>query len=276
MLKFTNQDTKELYDWDNQLYKDVWDSNWSLHFGVFEEQEWIDAYPKAINRLNDLFIKKWWFNEESRILDIWCGAWAVADYISREVSSSIVWVDLSPVRIKDAIQKWNNNEKITFLEMSADDLKFTNKSFSHVMSMSALYHVHNRKKAIQEIYRILEDWWIFIFEDFVRPNKVVSEDSRIHVYERLKYRTDFNHKNYQDFLRETWFEIIETEDYSQHMRMSYSYLIETLRNKITNWWNPNLLEWYEKLLKSYPYMVKAIDRSDLWRSFFLCKKAVKE
>ena len=155
--------------------------------------------------------------------------------------------------------------------MSADELSFPRGLFSHVMSQSTLYHVHKREKAITKIYDVLKKDWIFVFEDFVRPNAFVSKDSMKYVYERLMYRTGFNHQNYQEFLQSLWFKIIEALDISTHMEKSYAFLTQICEEKLVSW-KPEFMSEYKKLYEAYPYMVKAIQKGDLWWSFFVCKK----
>jgi len=271
--KFTNKDTEFFYDHENSLYRDVRDPNWSLHFGIFEKLEWPKDYVKAANRLTDVMIGKWKIDENSSVLDVWCGTWAVDEYIQKKTWCKITWIDLSWIRIQEAQARINdtNKNKMNFIKMSADNLAFPTNSFSHVISQSALYHVHDREKAIQQIYDILMLWGTFVFEDFIRPNEEISEESMRYVYERLLYRTNFNHENYQDFLKKTWFTIIEATDISEHMKKSYNYLTEILKEKL-NSGKPELMDEYKKLLEAYPFMVKAIEKWDLWQSLFVCKK----
>lgn len=272
-FQFTNEDTERYYDGENTIYKDVWDPNGSVHFWIFETGESYRDYIKGANRLNDIMIEKGLVHKESNVLDVWCWTWAFCEYIYAKVGSKVTWIDLSWVRIQEAQTRINNTnmEKMQFIKMSADNLWFPVSSFSHVVSQSVLYHVHDREKAIKKIYDILTPWGIFVFEDFIRPNEEVSPESMKYVYERLLYRTDFNHSNYQEFLKKTWFIIIEAIDMSEHMKKSYSYLTKILEEKLT-FWNPELMDDYKKLLNAYPNMVKAIEKWDLWWSMFVCKK----
>lgn len=273
MKKYTNEDTENYYDWDNALYRDVWDPNWSVHFGVFEEWEWYLDFIRGANRLNDIIIEKSGISKNSVVLDAWCWTGATAEYIYKKIWCYITWVDISWVRILEANERINeiNKGRMKFLKMSLDDIDMDNDTFSNVISQSVLYHVHERKKAIKKIYNVLQKDWMFVFEDFVRPNKKISEQSQKYVYERLLYWTDFNHKNYQDFLEETWFIVIEAIDLSEQMKKSYNFLVKILENKIKNG-DSAQKEWYEKLYQAYPKMVEAIERKDLWRSLFVCKK----
>lgn len=270
---FTNEDTESFYDHENDLYKDVRDPNWSVHFGIFEPYECAKDYVQAANRLNDIMIKKGNLDQNSQVLDVWCGTWAVCEYIYKKTWCKITGIDLSWVRIQEAQKRIDdtNKDNISFIKMSADALDFPHQKFTHIISQSTLYHVHNRIKAIQQIYDLLSSWGIFIFEDFIRPNKKITTESRKYVYERLLYRTDFNHHNYQDFLSKTWFTILEAIDLSEHMKKSYAYLIEILHEKIHEW-KPELMDDYKKLLTAYPFMVKAIEQWDLWWSLFYCRK----
>lgn len=238
-----------------------------------EEWEWYSDFMKGADRLNDLIIKKANIIRDSIVLDAWCWTGATVHYIQEKIWCNITWVDISWVRIEEANQRISreNKDKMNFIKMSLDDITFDSESFSHIISQSVLYHVHEREQAIQQLYKILKKDWIFVFEDFVRPNNTITKESEEYVYERLHYRTDFNHNTYQEFLEKVWFTVIEAIDLSEHMRTSYSFLVEIVKDKLEHG-DPSLMEWYQKLYEAYPKMVEAIEREDLWRSLFVCKK----
>ena len=102
--------------------------------------------------------------------------------------------------------------KLNFIHTSATDLPFENEAFSHVISQSTIYHIHNKQKTISEIYRVLQRGGMFIFDDLYKPKPNVSKDAQKFVYERLLFDTPFSFKTYQDELRKQGFEIIEARD----------------------------------------------------------------
>ncbi len=219
-------------------------------------------------------IKKANIDQYSNILEVGCWTWAISEYISQKTWANVLWIDISWIRIWDANKRIHsfNQSRLSFSKLSADSLQDIGKKFTHVFSQSCFYHVHNRKQTLEQIFDILEDWGILIFEDFIKPNLEVHPDSEKYVYERLKYDTDFNFISYQEHLRDIWFKVIEAHDISNQMEISYNFLQKKIVEKLRKEKKSSLIKTYEYLNKAYIETEKAIKKWDLWRAWYLCKK----
>ena len=92
-----------------------------------------------------------------------------------------------------------------------------------------MYHVHDKIKALSEIYRVLQHKGIFVFDDLIKPKKQISKDTQKWVYERLLFDTPFSFRSYQTQLKKTGFEIIQAMDVSEHMSKTYKKLIKMIK-----------------------------------------------
>lgn len=257
MGKYTEEQTREYYNAEDELYQSLWSSKGNLHWGYFTDEKM--TLESAMEELNKKMLKLSGINQDSNVLDLGCGNGLNSIFINQETGAEVVGLDLSDVRIENAKKKATSNERIKFTQGTATELPFEDETFSHVWSQSTLYHVHNREKALKEIFRVLKKGGIFIFEDIVKPKPDVSDEAREHVYDRLLFDTEFSSGGYVQTLEELGFMVTYTENMSHHFARSYSYLSNKIEYKLRNNKNPEFHEDYRKLLRSYsktPGLVK--------------------
>ncbi|MEK6872498.1 MAG: class I SAM-dependent methyltransferase, partial [Nanoarchaeota archaeon] len=248
-----------------------WDSSGILHWGLFQDDE--DIVSASNNLTNDM-IEKTKISESSNVLNIGCGNGEVDVQTVKKIGCKITGIDLSGVRIENAKKKITQKlkNKLNFIHTSATNLPFDDGAFSHVISQSTIYHVHNKQKALSEIYRVLQRGGIFVFDDLVKPKPNVSRDTQKFVYERLLFDTPFSFKTYQEELRKHGFEVIEARDETKNMKKTYQKLCRILEEKIKNNENPKFHERYQYLIKAYKKTIKATNKNEIGWVIFVCKK----
>lgn len=274
MKMYTEKDTELFYDKEDEIYRSFWDENGSLHWGLFDTGN--EDYLTASENLTNLMALKSKINSTSKVLDVGCGNGEVPVQLAKNFRCNIIGIDLSRVRIKNANEKLKENPEIfslvKFRKASATNLPFPAESFTHVWSQATIYHVHDKDKALSEIYRVLEKGGIFVFDDLTKPKKEISEDSKKYVYERLLFDTPFSFLTYQEKLKEIGFKIIESKDISEHLKKSYQMLKVILEKKITNNVKIKYNQEYKKLIFAYKKMVESIEKRELGWAMFVCKK----
>ncbi len=273
MKKFTEKDTEIFYDKEDEIYRSFWDENGSLHWGLFKNNE---DYITASENLTNLMAEKAKINFNSNVLDVGCGNGEVTIKLAKKFKCSIIGIDLSGVRIKNAIQKLQKNPNIldfvNFKKASATNIPFNSDYFSHIWSQSTIYHVHDKDKALSEIFRVLEKGGIFVFDDLIKPKQEISDDAKKYVYERLLFDTPFTFESYQDKLKKIGFEIVESKDLSEHLKKSYQELKGILESKIDSNKDQKYSKDYKNLIFAYDKMVEAINKKELGWAMYVCKK----
>lgn len=271
MKKFTEQDTEKYYDEEDEVYLSFWDSSGVLHWGLFHDDEDIVS---ASNRLTDYMIEKAKISESSNVLNIGCGNGEVDAQIVKKIGCKITGIDLSGVRIENAKKKITSDlkNKLKFIRTSATSLPFGDEAFSHVVSQSTIYHIHNKQKALSEIFRVLQRGGIFVFDDLFKPKPNVSKDAQKFVYERLLFDTPFSFKTYQDELQKQGFEIVEARDETKNIKKTYQKLIQILEEKIKKNENPKFYERYQYLVNAYKKTIEATNKNEIGWGIFVCKK----
>jgi len=133
-------------------------SAFSLDFGLFQTER-------------DIFLKH--VDKEHVILDLGCGTGRTTFGLKTLGYSNIIGCDISPYMIKQAKNRAMSMGMSTpFFVQDARDLQFSNDHFDEVFfSYSGLMTIpgyNNRKKAVDEISRVLKKGGKFIFSSYDR------------------------------------------------------------------------------------------------------------
>jgi hypothetical protein len=114
---------------------------------------------------------------------------------------------------------------------------------------------------------VLRGGGIFMFDDLIKPKADISETAKTYVYDRLLFDTDFSFESYQDALRRTGFQILDAQDLSHHLKMSYECLAKMSLEK-----DHENDEKYQSLSFAYEQMVQAVENGELGWGLYLCQK----
>jgi SAM-dependent methyltransferase len=99
-------------------------------------------------RFTEVALRGWSLDADSRVLDVGCGnGWAVRRMIARGAGDG-VGVDISAEMVGRATPPGR------YLEATADALPLPNASFTHILSVEALYYTDDPGKALREWARV--------------------------------------------------------------------------------------------------------------------------
>jgi len=269
--RFTDNDTESYYDKQDEIYRSFWDEGGSVHWGIFDDTTGNDFLEGCAN-LNRVMVRKGALGNDSKVLDFGCGNGTTALWIGQEVGCQVTGVDLSGVRVGNALSSLESQHgelksRMRFEKGSVTELPFEDGSFTHVWSQAVIYHVHQKVDALKEAYRVLEDGGIFVFDDLVKPQPNISESARTYVYERLYYDTDFSFESYQDALEGVGFQILDADDLSEHLKTSYTCLADMTREM-----GQAGDDTYQKLSYAYEQTVKAVENNEVGWGMYVCRK----
>ncbi|MDE2785792.1 MAG: class I SAM-dependent methyltransferase [Chloroflexota bacterium] len=279
LSRFSERETEEYYDAEDALYRSFWDAEGSLHWGVFESPnepssvaEVRDGFLAACSRLNAIMLENSGIDEAARVLDLGCGNGNTATWLCRTTGAHVAGIDLSGVRIANAIESLNQvpelAPRLEFHKASATELPFADGAFSHVWSQATIYHIPDKAKTLQEAYRVLQPGGVIVFDDLTKPKPDISDEARTFVYDRLLFDTDFSFYSYMDALRETGFRVLEARDLSTHLARSYSCLSQMAASGN----DPERTERFAALSDAYLKMVNAVRNEELGWAQYRCVK----
>ncbi len=268
---YSEAETEQYYDHEDAVYRALWDKDGSVHWGLFEDGANMTFLEAGAN-LNRVMAQRGRLNANANVIDVGCGSGTIAVALCQDFGCRVTGVDLSGVRIANAIDSLEEHSeevqrKVTFQKASATDLPFAEASFSHAWSQATIYHVPDKVKVLQEVFRVLEPGGFFVFDDLIKPQPEIGEKARKFVYERLLYDTDFSFASYQAVLRETGFEVLEAEDISRHLKTSYLLLSEAASGG-----NQQHRERFAYLAEAYRETANSVDTGEVGWALFVCRK----
>jgi ubiquinone/menaquinone biosynthesis C-methylase UbiE len=269
--RFTERDTETYYDGEDAIYRQLWDEDGKVHWGLFDGTTGDDFSKAALN--HDLqMVSRGRIDREANVLDVGCGNGTVAMWLSRTVGCRVTGVDLSGVRIENAskarlVQPPELQQRTRFVKASATELPFESGTFSHVWSQACIYHVHDKAKCLREIHRVLADGGIFVFDDLVKPRSDLSSEARKFVYDRLLFDTEYSFGGYQQALESVGFEMLEAENLTEHLCRSYALLADRA-DQLDGGHRAH----FEALALAYRESVEAARRREVAWALFVCRK----
>ena len=230
-------------------------------------------FLKACANLNEFMANKARLLPDSRLLDVGCGNGNTAMWLSSTRECSVVGVDLSGVRITNAIQSLEGapaplRDRVRFEKASATALPFGDGSFSHVWSQATIYHIPDKETTLREA---LQGAGRRRALHLRRPDQTPS---RILVRRRGRMSTTACTSIPTSASSPTrtpsktpGFRVLEALDLSEHLRASYAHLASVTREL-----GENHDEKYKDLSYAYQQMVNAQENSELGWAFYLCEK----
>ena len=269
--RYTEQDTETYYDSEDAIYRAVWDEEGSVHWGVFDESTGKD-FLKGCANLDRIMIRQGRIGRDSRVLDLGCGNGTTAIWLAQSQGCRVTGVDLSEVRVSNAVkaragQSPDLQSRLSFQKASATELPYGDGSFTHLWSQAVIYHVHDKVATLREAYRVLQDGGIMVFDDLLRPKRDISADAQKYVYDRLLFDTEFSFESYQSALKAQGFEVLETRDISEHLKISYLCLSERTPKS-----GGEHAEHFQYLTKAYIETARAVENNELGWGLFVCQK----
>ncbi len=268
---YSEAETEQYYDHEDAVYRALWDKDGSVHWGLFEEGAKMTFLEAGAN-LNKVMAQRGQINSDSVVIDVGCGSGTTAVALCKSSGCQIAGVDLSGVRIANAIDSLDDEsrevqDKVSFKKGSATDLPIEDNSFTHAWSQATIYHVPDKVKVLEEVYRVLKPGGIFVFDDLIKPQPNISEKAKTFVYDRLLYDTDFSFASYQEDLKALGFEILIADDISAHLKTSYLML-----SNAASQGNEEHRERFAFLAEAYRETAAAVENQEVGWAMFVCRK----
>lgn len=162
-------------NYQSKRYKQVYDIFISKLYDIGLK---IGLTPAGENILRTTVFKSLcsYIKKQDRILDICCGTGTLTILLTRLLykDCEIIGVDLSSGQIAKARKK-NIYFNLKFSIMEANELKFSNDYFDHIVISAALHEmdINQRLNVLSEIHRVLKKGGIFLIFEHHEPSKIL-------------------------------------------------------------------------------------------------------
>lgn len=199
---------------------------------------WISRVDYSLSLMKKYKKEKW-----ETILDIWCWNWEFCAK-NKWKFKEIFWLDVSPSRITECKKSYISDDINFIVHDMNNKLEFEDCYFDVINSLVTFEWIYDLNWALEEVYRVLKDDWIFILEVnnlwfIYRRLKLLfgyypetcwfAESEWKNIWRDWSTCHMFTKKELSRFLKLFWFEILE---------VSGTWIFYKLRN----WW-PSLLCW---------------------------------
>ena len=168
MSKNLEQNIKEFYDASSGLWEQIWGEH--MHHGYYGRGGTykLERRQAQIDLIEELLI---WSNVTQKnvpqnILDVGCGIGGSTLYLANKFAAEATGITLSPVqasRARERAIEADLEERVCFEVANALDMPFADNSFDLVWSLESGEHMPDKKKFLQECYRVLQPGGTLIF-----------------------------------------------------------------------------------------------------------------
>jgi sarcosine/dimethylglycine N-methyltransferase len=273
---YTERDVAEFFDRTLSTYLSFWDSEGVLHTGYFASTDDTD-YRLAADRTSRVLAGEAGIDGSANVLDVGCGCGNFLMYLAREFGCRGAGLDLSGERVSFAQGRLAEQQsasplRIAFRQGSATQIPYPDDEFSHVVSQDALFLVPDKPRSHAEIWRVLRPGGLFAFSDFLQPTEEISERTRTHVYDRVKWNDGYSFTGYQVALEEAGFEIVLARNLAGHIWQTYRVLGAMAAERAAAAPDAAARDWTLAFAESCVQIQAAIDDGEFGWGIFVARK----
>ena len=221
MVENHNNQIKNYYD-DEHFLAIATDTDVPFrHLGYFADlSEEIDFVTAQENYIKEMakYIK-----EGSTVLDIGCGLGGTAIWLVKNLNCHVYGIDLVESQIEKAkavINNLNLGDQIELHCMDAGDMEFEADKFDYVIALNTLYHVPERGKIFDKIFKMLKKGGGFALADLVIGAKCSWFSRKFADFTGGGIAFFSQVEEYLKLLKESGFEIVADKDVTQNTTLN--------------------------------------------------------
>jgi ubiquinone/menaquinone biosynthesis C-methylase UbiE len=195
---------------------------------ILYPEHWHMGSEEAI----DILATKAGLHKGMKVLDAGCGIGGPARYLAQKYDCYVTGLNISEYQINHAREKTKAlglENKVEYRVGSFMDMPFNDGTFDLVWSQDAFAHGPDKKKIIQECYRVLKSGGILAFQDHLQVGPLtqsLQEYCLLAACPKLETL-----EGYEDLLQEVGFSILEREDLTDYYRADYQARIKLAEEK---------------------------------------------
>ncbi|HEY9748696.1 MAG TPA: methyltransferase domain-containing protein [Allocoleopsis sp.] len=235
------QQIQQFYDASSGLWERIWGEH--MHHGYYglDGQEIKERRQAQIDLVEELL--KWAdVNQASTILDVGCGIGGSSLYLAEKFQAAATGVTLSPVQATRATERsreagmsnLSTQPSAQFFVKDALNTGFADNSFDLVWSLESGEHMPDKRKFLQECYRVLKPGGTLIMATWCHrpttPDEPLTTDERQHladIYRVYCLPYVISLPEYEAIARQLTFQNIRTADWSDAVAPFWDKVIES-------------------------------------------------
>jgi glycine/sarcosine/dimethylglycine N-methyltransferase len=209
------------------FYSMIWGGE-DIHVGCYEDTRDIGAAgtetaDRMVRQLSNV-------DENTAVLDLGSGYGGSARHLVKERGCSVTCLNLSEVQNETNREKNRRaglEDRIRVIHGSFDDIPEPDGSYDVVWSQDAILHAADRRKVLEEAFRVLKPGGELIFTDPMQADDV-PEGVLQPVYDRLNLSDLGSMRFYHEAAQAVGFEVVSQIDLVGNLRTHYQRVLEEL------------------------------------------------
>lgn len=227
-MNFTLDDTINYYDSFGDMYELVWDQQ--IHTGYFDTDKPLGVAVEDMTKYLANLLK---LKSSMTVLDAGSGQGGVDRFLAQNFGVNVIGIDISKKQIEKAITRTVQlglTEKIKYIEASMTDIPSGKETVDVVWAQESFFHCHDKPRAIDEFYRVLKPGGAVIIEDTILKNAQAKQEIIESFGLRVKVNELWTEDDYLENMKKAGFTVEQTKDFSQYLLVTYTKIIEFIRN----------------------------------------------
>lgn len=225
--------TKNYYDSKDAhyFYYKIWGGE-DLHLGIYEAEtdSIYEAGRRIIRRMAE---KSNLAGKNARVIDLGGGFSGSARFLAKNYGWEVVVLNLSEEenrRGRRMNQEQGLDHLIEVVEGNFNNISYPDESFDIVWSQDAILHSDNRRKVLDEAYRVLKSGGELIFTDPMQTDDC-PEDVLEPIYNRIHLRSLGSPAFYREYAVRIGFRDMGYETLDPHLTVHYTRILQEMENR---------------------------------------------
>ncbi|AXN42768.1 Glycine/sarcosine/dimethylglycine N-methyltransferase [Mycobacterium marinum] len=231
-LTGTRAEPEAYYDSDdaNAFYSMIWGGE-DIHVGCYEDTRDIGAAAReTVDRMVRQLTR---FDGDTRVLDLGAGYGGCARHLASDYGSSVTCLNISEAQNETNRERNRNaglDAKIRVVHGSFEAIPEPDGSYDVVWSQDAILHAADRRKVIEEAFRVLKAGGELIFTDPMQADEV-PDGVLTPVYDRLNLADLGSMRFYRETALAVGFEVVDQIDLVHNLGVHYQRVLEELETR---------------------------------------------
>lgn len=221
----------------NNFYHHIWGGE-DIHVGIYlsEAEDIATASSRTVQRLAEQVKHK--LQNGARVLDLGAGFGGAARQLAKGFDCHVTCLNISQQQNRlnsKQNRQANIQHAIEVIHGDFEKLTFVDQSFDVVWSQDAILHSGDRRRVMDEVFRVLSNGGSFVFTDPMQKHGVSSLELN-NVLERIHLDSLSSIEGYQSMGVDAGFSKVKFHDYTPHLKTHYQRVLDVTQ------------EWQEKML----------------------------
>jgi ubiquinone/menaquinone biosynthesis C-methylase UbiE len=257
---YAEKEVKEVYDGPGGL---LWEAVMSeqIHSGGPEAT---DALANALSLTKGM-----------KVLDLCSALGAPARHIVKKYGVTVDGVDMTKTMLEKAnerVKEAKLEDMIKFYEGNVMDLQFEDNTYDIVWGQEAWCYVTDKKKLLEEAYRVLKPGGKMGFTDWIITGEITNEELDP-LYDTMAFPYMECFQGYQKLIKEVGFTLLDAKDQTDEFAKCFDEYYVTVHEKL----KPTIMENFGQELFDFASNLvtiwrKAAKEHKVGRGFFIAQK----